>query len=171
MRKYIIGFMVGGALTFALQAGAASLLGSTVDAVITVEVDGENLGQAPVIDGVSYLPVRKLGEAVGYEVDFGEGKATLTNEEPVAVAPAVEPTPTPTIDPAPSNELVYTLLTIDGAIKNQEDAIYTAKITVNAGIANGIDGEKKAKLLAGLDKMEQELERLKAIKAQLELTP
>lgn len=87
MRKYVIGFVVGAGLTFAIQAGAASLLGTTVDAVIQVEVDGESLGQAPVIDGVSYLPVRTFGNKAGYEVTFGEGKATLESEQ-IPILPA-----------------------------------------------------------------------------------
>lgn len=79
-RKYVTGIIIGAVLMYSGQAFAATLFGSTVDAVIQVEVDGQSMGQAPVIDGVSYLPVRKFGTKAGYDVAFGEGKATLTSE-------------------------------------------------------------------------------------------
>jgi hypothetical protein len=91
MKNFVIGLIIGAALIFSGQAFAATLIGSTVDAVIQVKVDGENMGQAPVIDGVSYLPVRKLGTKAGYDVAFGEGIATLTSIDSASIPAEINP--------------------------------------------------------------------------------
>lgn len=138
MRKYIIGISIGAALTFTGQAFAATLLGSTVDAVIQVEVDGQNMGQAPVIDGVSYLPVRQFGNEAGYNVAFGEGKATLTSEETTAVGSQEEAaTETPTTS----------TMSVEDAenIKSSEDQIVLAKdrITERQAKISGYEADLK----------------------------
>jgi hypothetical protein len=160
MRKYIIGFIVGCSLMFAVQAGAATLINSTVDEVIEVEVDGENLGQAPVIDGVSYLPVRKLGAKAGYDVSFREGKATLTSK-------VTEQIPIETGDPVATDTPThnFTFDNIDAAIKDKEGSI---RVAIGLSIyAKGESPEEDAKWKAHISELEKELERLKEIKAEL----
>lgn len=168
MRKYIVGFLVGAALTFAVQAGAATLLGSTIDAVIQVEVDGENLGQAPVIDGTSYLPVRKLGNAAGYNVEFGEGKATLTSSETEPVATASEQPSIETGDPVATETPThnFTLETIEIAIKDKEGTIKAQTVLMKQN--EGVNPEEDAKWGAKIKGLELELANLIVIKAELE---
>lgn len=170
MRKYIIGILIGAVLTFTSQAFAATLLGSTVDAVIQVEVDGQIMGQAPVIDGVSYLPVRQFGNKAGYNVTFGEGKATLTSEEVDTVG----------LQEAPVAEATTTTIMSDydaEALKSSEEQIvisenkiveYTEKIKLLE--ADLIKAENKVKEKTGaFDKPLSEAE-LSMIKQTIEGT-
>lgn len=74
MRKYIIGGMAGFALAFTVSAHAeeaVSFIGRTVQGAFPVKLNGQTLNnQAIVVDGTSYLPVRAMGEALGYDIFF-----------------------------------------------------------------------------------------------------
>ncbi|MGG1518731.1 hypothetical protein ABE504_25150 [Paenibacillus oryzisoli] len=74
MRKYIIGAIFGFLVATAVGAraeGVKSLIGEVIDGAFNVKVDGKELAdQAVVIQGTSYLPVRAIGEATGYDVAF-----------------------------------------------------------------------------------------------------
>jgi hypothetical protein len=169
MRKYVIGMLVGGALTFAVQAGAATLLDSRVDAIINVEVDGQNLGQAPVIGGVSYLPVRKFGNEAGYKVSFGEGKATLTSGETTEPEVIVDPAPTPT--PIPMETPTKTeLQKVNDRIKELEGEYGKIKQEALLIFSKAEPGaEQKIKDLEAQGKpIQEELDALNKRKAELE---
>ncbi len=74
MRKYLVGMLIGVALTIASSAFAddfKSLIGAKIQGEYPVLVDGEQLEKfAVVINGTSYLPNRVLAERIGYEVSF-----------------------------------------------------------------------------------------------------
>lgn len=74
MRKYIIGSFFGFALAFSMSAHAddiKSLVGKVVQGTYTVTIEGKKLDkQAIIVDGTSYLPVKSLGSALGYEAKF-----------------------------------------------------------------------------------------------------
>lgn len=72
MRKYIIGMLFGIALTIGVGAHAevSSLVGRVIEGVFPVTYNAAPIGEALVLDGTTYLPVRKLGEAMGLNVSF-----------------------------------------------------------------------------------------------------
>lgn len=75
MKKFIVGFLLGLLLSFSFSvyAEVQSLIGRTVQGMFPVKVNGVKLEkQAIVIDGTSYLPVRTLGESLGFDVYFDE---------------------------------------------------------------------------------------------------
>lgn len=78
MKKYIIGALVGALLMFSVQVAADSWTGKEVQGTFPVYVDGKALDiPAIVVDGNSFLPVRKIGESVNYKVDFDETKRVV----------------------------------------------------------------------------------------------
>lgn len=72
MRKYVIGIFIGFCLSFAVGAHAevSSFVGRVVEGMFPVTYNAAPLGDALVLDGTTYLPVRKLGEALGLTVSF-----------------------------------------------------------------------------------------------------
>jgi len=84
MKKLIIGICVVVALTTvgATTYGAVnSLVGKKVQSEAPVIVNGEELGNAIIIDGVSYLPVRKVSESLGVDVSYEDKKVIVIDEK------------------------------------------------------------------------------------------
>lgn len=77
----LIGAVVGAALMTSASVAAEevfSLVGKKVDAQTVVVVDGKELSvPVALIEGTSYAPIRAIGEAVGRDVDWKEGKVVL----------------------------------------------------------------------------------------------
>lgn len=120
MRKIIVGILIGSALTFGIQAGAAGLLskGDKVANIREVTLNGKSLGNAAIVNDSSLIPVRPLTEAFGLNVDFDGGKINLTSPtspEPTATSGPVE-TPAPTPYP-------YTEMEINGSITSLQQQI------------------------------------------------
>lgn len=74
MRKYIIGTIFGFLLAVTTSVYAndvTTLIGKTIQAEFPVTINGKVLEKkALVIDGTSYVPLRIIGEAIGYESSF-----------------------------------------------------------------------------------------------------
>lgn len=74
MRRYLVGTIFGFVLAFSLSAHAddiKSLIGKSVQGTLPVTIEGKSLDkQAVIIDGASYLPVKSIGDAFGYEAKF-----------------------------------------------------------------------------------------------------
>lgn len=80
MKKFFIGVLVGAALMFSTQIFASTkLLGNQVDNTMNVKLEDKDIGQAAVIDGTSYLPVRALAEELNLIVDVSPGEIKLSN--------------------------------------------------------------------------------------------
>ncbi|MHA7964966.1 hypothetical protein ACX93W_12555 [Paenibacillus sp. CAU 1782] len=83
MRKYIVGFIAGALAFTAVQAsadGIKSLVNEKVGSVWELNVNGEAVGEVPIIKGSSYAPVRQIAEIAGMDVDFEQGKVFLTTK-------------------------------------------------------------------------------------------
>lgn len=80
MRKYIIGAVVGAALTLSVGAAAdtISLLGKSVQGETEVVLNNQVLDKAVIIDGKSYAPTRSISEDAGYQVQFKDKKVVLS---------------------------------------------------------------------------------------------
>jgi outer membrane translocation and assembly module TamA len=82
---------IGLAITSSVYADdIQSLIGKTIQGEFPVKIDGKTLGKkAVVIDGSSYLPVRIIGDATGYDVTFdAELGVKLTKKAGVNVVSA-----------------------------------------------------------------------------------
>lgn len=58
-------------------ADTISLKGKKIDSEADVVVDGVKIGTAILIEGKSYAPVRVIGEAAGFNVDFKDWTVVL----------------------------------------------------------------------------------------------
>lgn len=84
MKKYIAGFLAGALFTIAGAAFAddiQTLIGKKIQGEAVVELNGQALDNAIIVDGKSYAPVRSIGEAAGYEVSMQNKKITLGQKE------------------------------------------------------------------------------------------
>lgn len=79
MRKFLIGFLVGYMVMLTTPALAESLL-TKIDVVLNsveVQVNGEKLDVNTILyDGSTYLPMRKIAEAVGKDVAWNSETMT-----------------------------------------------------------------------------------------------
>lgn len=73
-----------------IYAATSSLLGTKVDKVMTVKLDDKKIGDAVVINGTSYLPVRATANAFNAEVAVNSSEISLTSGNDVADEPVIE---------------------------------------------------------------------------------
>lgn len=91
------GVVLGVAVSFSgeISAATSKLLGGKVGKVMTVSLDDKKIGDAPVIGGTSYVPVRTAANELGLEVavEGNEIKLTTPEEvsEPVVTTPVEQP--------------------------------------------------------------------------------
>lgn len=82
MRKFIVGIVVGIAVTITSTTYAdeviQSLVGKSIQGEFPVYVNGTKLDNpAIVIDGSSYLPLRKVSEIIHYDIKFDDNKKVI----------------------------------------------------------------------------------------------
>ena len=95
MKKVVASFIAGALLMFSAQAFGTSsnLIGLKVSNTANVNLDGKQIGQAVVIEGKSYIPVRdaadglnlNISKASGGVIDL-ESASELTPEETARIA-------------------------------------------------------------------------------------
>lgn len=131
MKKFVMGLVLGVGLTVAVSAAAEeiqSLIGKQVEGQVAVVVDGVQINvPAAIIDGTSYAPVRAVGEAVGKEVDWKEGKVILESKQEATPAPSTAVSVSPTATPAPST-VKYSRDVIEAEIQRLETSLYSQKL-------------------------------------------
>ncbi|OMF00297.1 hypothetical protein BK124_11620 [Paenibacillus amylolyticus] len=89
MKKYVAGFLAGALFTLAGAAFAddiQSLIGKKIQGETVVELNGQALDTAIIVDGKSYAPVRTIGEAAGYGVSMQNKKIILEDKVSNATA-------------------------------------------------------------------------------------
>ncbi|WP_433748206.1 hypothetical protein [Paenibacillus amylolyticus] len=79
------GVVLGVAVSFSgeISAATSKLLGGKVGKVMTVSLDDKKIGDAPVIGGTSYVPVRTAANELGLEVAVEGNEIKLTSPEEV----------------------------------------------------------------------------------------
>lgn len=101
MKKYIIGAVFGFILSIGVSAHAevVNMIGKVVDGTFAVKV-GDNTIDTPaiVIEGTSYLPVRAIGDAIGYTVGFDSDLGITLTPKAVTQQPFKPKTPLPIQD-------------------------------------------------------------------------
>ncbi|MFK4167249.1 hypothetical protein ACI2LM_13465 [Paenibacillus lautus] len=77
----LAGIIIGVGISFApdIYATTSKLLGKEVDKVMEVELNNKNIGQAAVMEGTSYLPVRAVAEGLDLKIDVTKDKIKLTS--------------------------------------------------------------------------------------------
>jgi peptidoglycan hydrolase CwlO-like protein len=81
MKKIIFGFILGAGLMFAMQAGAATLIGSKVSGTMNFKFNGKIIGAAPVINGTTYLPAKTVATALDLTMKVAGGSINLADQE------------------------------------------------------------------------------------------
>ncbi|WP_338841992.1 hypothetical protein [Paenibacillus glucanolyticus] len=83
MKKVFVGILIGLLLTVsttALASGVNNLIGKKVDGVKNVTLNGETIGQAVIIQGKSYLPVREVANGYGSAIELEKsGEISLSS--------------------------------------------------------------------------------------------
>ena len=83
MKKFVFGFVLG-ALIFGgttVLADNVSLIGKEIQGELTVYFNGEPLiAKAIVVDGVSYLPIRTVGNTLGARIEYRNGAVYVEKE-------------------------------------------------------------------------------------------
>lgn len=77
------GVVLGVAISFSgeISAATSKLLGGKVGKVMTVTLNNKSIGEAPVIGGTSYVPVRTAANSLGLEVAVEGNEVKLTTPE------------------------------------------------------------------------------------------
>lgn len=77
------GVVLGVGISFSgeISAATSKLLGGKVGKVMTVKLDNKSIGEAPVIGGTSYVPVRTAANELGLEVSVEGNEIQLTSVE------------------------------------------------------------------------------------------
>lgn len=122
----LAGIIIGVGISFSPQIyGAASqLLGNEVDKVMEVELNSKAIGQAAVMDGTSYLPVRALADGLDLKIDVTKDKIKLTSPSAEENAiKAEEEQEQANQKHAKISEINSKIRTIKAAIKYNEDVI------------------------------------------------
>jgi len=162
MRKFVIGLIAGALLMFSTQAFGAeikSLIGKKVQGEYTVYVDGKPLDVKAIgTNGSTFTPNRALADAVGYDIKFVDQKVYFTKK----AGDGKVPTTGAEVDTG-----YFTLETIDRAIENTIGDIEAVESSIAHSEMRG-NKEAEAAWRGQLVERQAELERLKAIKAQLQ---
>ncbi|MEO2261171.1 hypothetical protein ABGV43_30135 [Paenibacillus amylolyticus] len=88
MKKYVAGFLAGAVFVLSASAFAddiQSLIGKKIQGEAVVELNGQALDTAIIVDGKSYAPVRVIGEAAGYDVSMQNKKIILDEKSSATV--------------------------------------------------------------------------------------
>ncbi|MGR6764448.1 hypothetical protein ACU1JV_21845 [Paenibacillus sp. T2-29] len=77
-----VGIVIGLGISFSpqIQAAADKLVGQKVTKTMNVKLNDKSIGQAAVIEGTSYLPVRALSENLGVTVGVNNSEIKLQQE-------------------------------------------------------------------------------------------
>ncbi|MHA6484458.1 hypothetical protein ACX1C1_21410 [Paenibacillus sp. strain BS8-2] len=166
---FIVGTLVGATVMTAGSAFAAEinqLVGSKVGNVWELHVDGEKVGDVPIINNSSYAPVRQIAEIAGMGVDFEQGKVFLeTKEEGMN---SYEPTRVEIIE----SRLRY----LDAVIVGEKNAIfgYETLIKQESSPENEVVAIYRGKIVdikGRVAEYESEITELEAELAEIEKNP
>ena len=159
------GMVLGIAIVYSptIYAATTSLLGTKVDKVMTVKLNTKKIGDAVVINGTSYLPVRATANAFKAGVVLNSTEINLTSD--VDIDPGFSVTPNVPVSDAAE---VERLVKVDGEkhkiglkIKNKKedilmDEFYIDDAQKRIDVYNNvplIDGKVRADIQPELDRL------------------
>jgi hypothetical protein len=166
MKKILLGVIIGMLVSLPIYvfADVTSMIGKKVETEVPVKLDGKYLdAKAIAIQGTSYLPVRSLSEAIGYNVQYDGEKREIIVSSPIEPTNPTEPT-NPANPDTSVEEWQNSLEYITSQIKMIEGEIFIYKMT----ISTETDPTRLAELNQKVRELEEELARFKAKKEELE---
>lgn len=161
MKKYVAGFLAGAVFVLSASAFAddiKSLVGKKIQGEAVVELNGQALDTAIIVDGKSYAPVRVIGEAAGYDVSM-QNKKIILGEKAAATTPGK------------GQSVEEQKAKIEDRIKSNNDArkVYEDKIVYNEKIIEGLTTQaEKEFYLAAIDNYKSNIKTLDEGNAKLE---
>lgn len=141
------GVVLGVAISFSgeISAATSKLLGGKVGKVMTVTLNDKSIGEAPVIGGTSYVPVRVAANELGLEVNVTGSEIKLTTPEEQSDSEVISPTteePT-AVDGAKIKELEIKIERVKRKIASSKTALANRGNELEAAkgvVAAGSDG-------------------------------
>ncbi|KKO51157.1 hypothetical protein [Paenibacillus sp. DMB20] len=93
VKKLVAGFILGAFIMMSAQAfgDGISFIGKKVDGQTTVTINGEEIGEAVIINGKSFAPVREITEGFGGKVEQASGKGIALKMDDVSVSTTDNP--------------------------------------------------------------------------------
>ncbi|WP_145413809.1 hypothetical protein [Paenibacillus xylanexedens] len=134
------GVVLGVAISFSgeISAATSKLLGGKVGKVMTVTLNNKSIGEAPVIGGTSYVPVRTAANSLGLEVKVSGNEIILNTPE--EQAPAEQVPDTASVE---KKELEIKIEQVKRKIESSKTALETKEKELNAAkgvVASGSTG-------------------------------
>jgi hypothetical protein len=81
MRRFMLGLIVGLCIALPTCVIADSLVGSKIETVVKIKLDGEYLPVDAIgLKGTTYAPVRAFAEELGKEVEWVDGEVIITSK-------------------------------------------------------------------------------------------
>lgn len=163
MKKYVASFLAGAVFVLSATAFAddiKSLVGKKIQGEAVVELNGQALDTAIIVNGKSYAPVRVIGEAAGYEVSMQNKKIILDEKSSPTVT-------TPGKEQSVENQVAI----LSERIKSNQDTkkVYEDKISYNENILAGLStAAEKEFYVAAIDSYKSKIKTLDEGTANLE---
>lgn len=158
-----MGMLLGIALAISASAYAddiKSLVGLKVGSVWELRVDGETVGQVPIIKGSSYGPIRQIAEIAGLDVDFEPGVVLLESiSEEVTGA---------TGTPRSKDDVLNDIANINYQISGAETNVKTLAFTAGSDVQKDLSPDVAQFWMDEYNKAVNRLTELEAEKADLE---
>lgn len=176
MRKYIIGAIAGALFVLAGQVAAdsISLVGKKVQGEAVVKVDGIPLEvKGLIVDGLTNVPARAFANASGFDIKFENKEVLLTRKESGVVhnVPEIEQAPHVELEDLPAvkePDPEYTIETITKAIDGVNRELVVTKVNLKLAEDGNYAPEDILRIRIAVQELESKLERLEAIKSELQ---
>jgi hypothetical protein len=135
VRKYLIGILIGVALTISTSVFAEdiqTLIGVKVQGEFPVKLNGEQLVKpAIVINGTSYLPNRTIADALGMDITFDADLGIeLKSKEEVSMNSLVTPTENTPLSTETIASRTNDLYVVNSQIRLKNQAISFTKLNI-----------------------------------------
>lgn len=130
----VAGIVIGVVISYSPEIYAASskLLGSKVTNTINVKLDNKLIGEAPVINGTSYVPLRTAATELGLEIQVGkEISLTSTDKTTEVSKPTTETPETPQTKTEPVVDNSEKISNLQQQIKTVKDDIASTEKKVS----------------------------------------
>lgn len=167
--------VLGTAATTSIAAQISSLVGKKIQAEYVVNVDGKKSDtKAIVVDGVSHLPVRKVSEIYGADIQVKDKVISLnTNQAADNSSDLTQAKDSSSVRRKVDNtndiEGYKTSLKVyDGLIKDAEDYIKRKSTTLENAIKDGAGDKIITELRQGITEAEKNIKDLEAQKANVQ---
>lgn len=141
MRKYVIGMLIGFCLSLGVGAHAevSNFVGRVIEGAFPVKYNNASIGEGLVVDGTTYLPVRRLGEAMGlnvsFDADLGVSLTKSVTDTTYDTTKEVQPVVTTQVTTEPVKPAL-TIEQLDMKINTRKADIWSVNAWISSHTAN-----------------------------------